>query len=120
MAIEIGHGDWVAWDGEWTRTVRRELRRWLGPALLGLLLCGLFLGALRGNILQMRYLLDASHRQESALKKERAALTAHYWKLRDPGALGARARDAFVVPDCVVDLPADAPRGTALPPGCAP
>jgi hypothetical protein len=116
MAIGIGHGDWVAWDGERARALRGELRRWVAPLLLGAALAALFLVALRGNILQMRYLLDASHRRETALKKERAALTARYWGLRDPGVLGRRARDAaFVVPGCVVELPAGGARGVAAP-----
>jgi len=115
MAIGIGHGDWVVWDGERARAWRGALRRWVAPVLLGTALAGLFLVALRGNILQMRYLLDASHRQESALKKERAVLTARYWGLRDPGKLGRAARGAFVVPGCVVTLPEEGTRGVAAP-----
>ena len=80
MALELGH-EWVDWERERLRAFSAEARRWVAPLLLGLALAGLALVALRGNILQMRYQLDASYRQESLLTKEYSTLAARYWVL---------------------------------------
>jgi len=91
MALELGH-EWIDWERERVRALAREARRWVAPVLLGSALAGLFLVALRGNILQMRYQLDAQYRLETELAKRQATVTAGYWKARTPANLERRAR----------------------------
>jgi len=115
MAIELGH-EWIDWERERLRGLLAEARHFVAPLLVGGALAGLFLVALRGNLLQMRYQLDASHRREAALTKEQAAVTADYWRLRAPGRLGREARGDFVIPGCVVRVRPDGSRPDS---GCA-
>ena len=114
MALELGH-EWIDWERERVRAVASEARRWVAPLLLGSALAGLFLVALRGNILQMRYQLDASYRLETELSKQQANVTAEYWRKRAPGKLGHQARESFGLPGCVVHVRAD---GSRPPAGC--
>jgi hypothetical protein len=116
MAIDLGH-EWIVGERERLRTLGLEARRWVAPALLGAALAGLFLVALRGHILQMRYRLDADYRLESQLAKDHAVIAARYWRLRDPTRLGESARRGFTIPECVVHV---GPDGSRLPGGCAP
>jgi len=109
MALELGQ-EWVDWERERVRAAAREARRWVAPWLLGVALGGLFLVALRGNILQMRYQLDASHRRETELAKRQASVTAGYWALRGPTELERRARGGFEIPGCVYRVRADGSR----------
>ena len=109
MALELGH-EWIDWERERVRAVTFELRRRVAPLLFGLALGGLFLVALRGNILQMRYQLDASHRREIELAKQQANVTAGYWALRAPTELERRARGGFEIPSCVYRVRADGSR----------
>ena len=105
MAIDLGHGEWLDFDSERVRLWSERVRSLVGPVLLGAALSALFLVALRVEILQLRYQLTDAVRHERDLKKQRAAMTARYWGLRDPMRLSAEAGDAFVAPDCVIDLP---------------
>jgi hypothetical protein len=114
MALELGH-EWIDWERERVRALSVALRRWVAPLLLGAAVSGLFLVALRGNILQMRYQLDAVYREESALVKRKAEVTARYWQLRSPGALEREATGKFVIPRCVVRVRPDGSRSDA---GC--
>lgn len=116
MALELGH-EWIDWERERLRAWSAEARRWVAPVLVGAALAGLGLVALRGNILQMRYQLDAAYRQESRLTKEYAALAARYWELRDPTRLGEKAGRAFAIPECVVSVRPDGSRAAS---DCAP
>jgi hypothetical protein len=115
MALELGH-EWVDWERERVRAVAAEARRWVAPFLLGAALSGLFLVALRGNILQLRYQLDAGYRIETELAKRQATVTADYWRLRTPTSLERRARTGFQIPVCPVHVRAD---GSRPPSGCA-
>jgi hypothetical protein len=115
MALELGH-EWVDWERERLRALLALARRWVAPLLVGGALAGLFLVALRGNLLQMRYQLDASYRRESALAKEQASTTAEYWRLRAPSRLGREAQGDFVIPACVVRVRPDGSRPDS---GCA-
>ena len=112
MALEIGH-EWVEWQRERRRQIALGARAWVAPALLSFALAGLFLVALRGNILQLRYQLDASYRLETELAKERATRTATYWGLRSPTRLERAARGSFVIPECVVRVRPDGSRPAA-------
>ena len=114
MALELGH-EWIDWERERVRSAASEARRWVAPFLLGSALAGLFLVALRGNILQMRYQLDANYRLETELSKQQAAVTADYWRKRAPGKLGRQARENFALPGCVIQVRAD---GSRPPAGC--
>jgi hypothetical protein len=116
MAIDLGH-EWIAWERERLRAWALTARRWVAPALLGGALAGLFLVALRGNLLQMRYQLDANYRRESQLAKDYAVIAARYWQLRDPTRLGESARGGFTIPECVVHVRPDGSRPAT---GCAP
>lgn len=112
MATLLG-ADWIDGERERLRAWTGEARRWVAPLLLGGALAGLALVALRGNILQMRYQLDASYRRESELTKEYAALAARYWRLRDPTRLGEKAAYAFAIPTCVVTIQPDGSRSAS-------
>lgn len=114
MALELGH-EWIDWERERVRAVGREIRRWVAPLLVGIALAGLFLVALRGHLLQMRYQLDANYRLESDLGKQYSVIAAHYWKMRDPSRLNREA-GGFVIPDCVVRVRPDGSRPAS---GCA-
>jgi hypothetical protein len=109
VALELGH-EWVDWERERLRAAAAEARRWVAPFLLGAALSGLFLVALRGNILQLRYQLDAGYRVETELAKRQASVTAQYWELRTPTSLERRARTGFQIPDCVYHVRADGSR----------
>jgi hypothetical protein len=109
MALELGH-EWIEIERERVRAVALEARRWVAPLLAGIALSGLFLVALRGNILQMRYQLDASYRHETELGKQQASVTAGYWKLRAPTELARRARGGFEIPGCVYTVRTDGSR----------
>lgn len=109
MALELGH-EWIEWERERVRSWALEARHWVAPLLVGSALAGLFLVALRGNILQMRYQLDASHRSETQLAKQQAMVTAGYWKLRTPTKLGRHAGPDFEIPSCVFHVRPDGSR----------
>jgi hypothetical protein len=109
MALELGH-EWVEWERERLRSLVALARRFVAPLLVGGALAGLFLVALRGNLLQMRYQLDASYRRETVLSKQQASVTAEYWRLRAPGRLGREAQGDFVIPACVVRVRPDGSR----------
>jgi hypothetical protein len=109
MALELGH-EWIDWERERLRSWALEARRWVAPFLLGAALSGLFLVALRGNILQMRYQLDASWQAETELSKLQANVTAGYWKMRGPTKLERHAREGFEIPSCVYHVRIDGSR----------
>jgi len=109
MALELGH-EWIDWERERVRSLTHEARRWIAPLLAGAALAGLFLVALRGNILQMRYQLDASYRLETELTQRQATVTAGYWKMRGPTKLERHAREGFQIPPCVHHVRPDGSR----------
>lgn len=111
MALDLGH-EWIDWERERLRGIALEARRWIAPLLLGAALSGLFLVALRGNILQMRYQLDASYREETELAKRQAEVTAGYWQMRGPTKLGRHAQ-GFEIPSCVFSVRPDGSRPTS-------
>ncbi len=117
MATLLG-AEWIDWERERLRAWTREARRWVAPFLVGAALAGLALVALRGNILQMRYQLDAAYRHESELAKETATLAGRYWELRDPSRLGQKAGHAFSVPSCVARVRPDGSRPHFDPAEC--
>ncbi|HKJ25893.1 MAG TPA: hypothetical protein VKB65_13795 [Myxococcota bacterium] len=109
MALDLGH-EWIDWERERVRSLAHEARHWIAPLLLGAALSGLFLVALRGNILQMRYQLDASYRLETELAKRQATVTASYWKMRGPTELKRHAHQGFEIPSCVYRVRPDGSR----------
>ncbi len=109
MALELGH-EWIDWERERVRSWAHEARQWVAPLLLGTALAGLFLVALRGNILQLRYQIDASYRLETQLTKELANVTAGYWQMRTPTKLERHARQSFAIPSCVYHVRPDGSR----------
>ncbi|MBW2313079.1 MAG: hypothetical protein JRH10_02725 [Deltaproteobacteria bacterium] len=109
MALELGH-EWIDWERERVRSFALEARRWVAPLLLGSALAGLFLVALRGNLLQMRYQLDASLSSETELTKEKAQVTAGYWEMRSATKLGRHAEVGFEIPTCVISVRPDGSR----------
>jgi len=109
VALELGR-EWADWERERLRSLAGEARRWIAPLLLGSALAGLFLVALRGNILQMRYQLDASLRAETELAKRKAEVAASYWQLRAPTKLGRHAAGGFEIPSCVYTVRPDGSR----------
>lgn len=105
----------VGTDVSRTGLVRPPARRWLAPALVGLLLAGLVLAALRVDLIRVRYGLAESLEEERALLEERRALQASVRAHRDPVRLADRARELGLGrPERRIELPAVSP-GNAPP-----
>lgn len=82
-------------------------RRVLMPLLLGLLLAGLFLTALRVDLQRLGYALAAAEREKSELLDERNGLTARVRAQRHPTRLAELAHErGFARPGRVIDLAA--------------
>jgi hypothetical protein len=71
--------------------VRLAPGSWAG-LVLGLLLAGLALAALRVDGIRVRYALSTANREEKALEAERAQLLVRVRELRHPERLAAEAR----------------------------
>ncbi len=89
------------------RRVRIAPRRRIPPgAIVGLVLAGFFLTALRVEIIHLGYALGSAVGQENALEEERRVLQAELEGLRNPARLGELAAElGFARADDVVDLP---------------
>ena len=86
---------------------REHTRHPLLPAVLvGALLAGLFLAALRVDLIRIGYGMAAAVREEKALPEERRGHTAALRKLRDPVRLARLAvGQGLKRPERSVDLP---------------
>jgi hypothetical protein len=89
----------------------RPARGWLPACLVGALLAGLGLAALRVDVIRVRYALAESEREMQSLADERNALAARVRELRDPQRLGAIARErGYQRPERVIEIRPSDPR----------
>ena len=87
------------------RSGRLQLSSPLAAALVGLLLAGLSLAALRIDILRLRYAMADAIATEKSLLEERRVENARATTLSDPGRLAELAEErGFVRPERVIDL----------------
>ncbi len=83
-----------------------RLRPYRTPALVGVLLAGLILAAVRVEIIRLRYDLANSLTQVTELGKARRELAARTRRLHDPKQLAVQARElGLVPPERVIELP---------------
>jgi hypothetical protein len=88
-----------------TRIVAPAHRRWLPALLLGGLLAGLALAALRVDGIRVRYGLAEAMRAEKALLEEQRALKVRIRAMRDPTRLAELAEQrGYVRPERVIEL----------------
>jgi hypothetical protein len=87
-------------------SVQMTRRRRIPPgAIVGLLIAGFILTALRLEITELGYALGTAVSQENALEEERRVLKARLEELRNPARLGElAARRGFRRADDVIDL----------------
>jgi hypothetical protein len=94
----------------WQPIATRRLVLWfwkrLPLFLIGALLAGFALAALRTDLIRIRYGLARAMREERDLFEENRSLTARVRSLRDPARLGRIAHErGFVRPERVIELP---------------
>ena len=103
---------------------RRAPTRFVGVLLAASLLAGLPLAGLRVQLTTLQYRLGEALRAEHGLDEERRALRVELQRLRNPKRLAEiAAREGFVRPSHVIELPAlpaAGPATTAAPAGGAP
>lgn len=98
---------------DWNATPRRRVLRrppGLGSLLLGVVLAGLFLSALRVHVTQLRYARAEALEEERHLLDEAHRLEVEVQGLRHPIRLQGLARSlGFATPERVIELPVREP-----------
>jgi hypothetical protein len=98
------------------RLLAARRSRLLPVALVGALVAGLCLTALRIDLIRQRYDLAAAMQEEMELLEERRLLTARVRRLRDPARLARLAKSlGFERPDRVIELGTPEPAAEARP-----
>lgn len=97
--------DWVGRDLARVRLSRGPGSRPLAALLVGALIAGMGLAALRIDILRLRYALADAIESEKTLLESQRVWTARKESLRDPARLAELARQrGFVRPTRIIDL----------------